>query len=147
MSGGLVKQLTQGLKDGLAVTAGIGVTNFAASKVPFGQGSVVGRALTQLGLGLAGAMVVRKVTKSDRAAAFYAAGAFSNVIRPLLAPLPVIGVAFAGVGTYVQAPRRMGTYVQPMRLNGWAAAPQGGALNAGNGDDMPVNDDSSMMMA
>lgn len=138
----------QGVKDGLAVTAGQGLTNFAASKVPFGQTSQLGRGLTQIGLGLLGSFVVKKVTKSDRYASMYAAGAFSNVLKPLLAPIPVVGPSLAGMSSYVQ-PRRVSSYVQPRQLSGYAAAPAGAPMVGGNGDDAnpAVDDDASMMMA
>lgn len=103
---GVLGQITRGAMDGLTVTLGSGLTNYAASKVPVGQTTALGRGATQIALGLLGGMIVRKVTRSDRAAAFYVAGAFQNVLRPVLAGLPVLGPA---LGSYYRGPA-VGSY-------------------------------------
>lgn len=132
----------QGAQDGLAVTFGSGVTNFVSSKVPFGQSTPVGRGATQLLVGTLLGPVVRKLTRSDRLAAMFVAGAYSNVVRQALsnvAPLqPFLGV-------YVQP--QLGTYVQmPRRLQGWAGgAPMPGAalfsqVEQGNAYDDAASD-------
>lgn len=115
----------QGAQDGLAVTLGSGVTNFVASKIPFGQSTTVGQGATQLLVGTLLGPVVKKLTRSDRAASMFVAGAYSNVIRTALAKTPL--QPFLGV--YVQP--QLGTYVQmPRRLQGWAggASAPGAAL-------------------
>lgn len=99
-SSGIVKMLVAGVKDGFVVTLGRGVTKLVASKIPFGQTSAIGTGAMQLLVGAGLAYGVRKVTKSERTAAFFLAGAASNVIQTLLAPIPVLGPALSGVDSW-----------------------------------------------
>ncbi len=123
MSGGVVKMLVQGLKDGAVVAVGRGVTKLVAGKIPFGQTSAIGKGAMQLLVGVLSAMAVKKISKSDRMTAFYLAGATSGVISALAADVPVIGpmLGDGGLG-------RSGGGV-----HAWAALPQMGAWAA-----MPV---------
>lgn len=126
--------MIQGAKDGFIVTLGQGVTNLVAAKIPFGQTSTVGKGAMQLLIGTAGAMVVKKVLKSERAAAFYLAGAYSNVIKQALSGVPVLGPALAGVGVYPQL-GRVGVY--PRALSAWPAADQN-AIGNGLSDNREI---------
>ncbi len=138
--GGIVRTLVQGAQDGLAVTLGSGVTNFISSKVPFGQSTTVGKSATQLLVGTVLGPVVKKVTKSDRLAAMFVAGAYSNVIRGLLANVEPLK-PFLGV--YVQ-PTALGVYVQPRRLSGWTdGAPMPGAAMFNQVEQSNAYDDAA----
>ena len=98
-----MKTITRGAIDGFSVTLGRGITRLVASKIPFGQTSTVGQGAMQILVGTGLAMAVRKVTKSERAAAFFLAGAFSNVIQGFLAPVPVLGpMVQGGLSAYPQ---------------------------------------------
>lgn len=141
--GGLVRTIVRGAQDGLVVTLGSGLTNLISSKVPVGQTSTAAQAAVQLAVGTAGAMVMRKVTRSDRVAAMYLAGAYSNILRKLLAPVPVIGPALSGVGTYyMPSPIRatsagMSAYPRLRPSNSVAGYPAaGGAAPALASDDV-----------
>lgn len=137
--GGVVRQAVQGFKDAFVVTLGSGLTNLAASKVPFAQNTAIGRYATQALVGLGGAMLVRKVTKSERAAAFYLAGAFSNIVRPVVSQVPVLGPAL-GVGSYYRAlpsGNGMGSYFranQNAALNGWPSSTDAPAIERATDD-------------
>lgn len=111
-TGGIVRTLVQGLKDGFTVTLGRGVTNLVASRIPFGQTSPVGQGAVQLGVGIGLSMLVRAVTKSERQAALFLAGATSNVLQRVLAPVPIIGPAVGGVSAYPQFVPRMAAWPQ-----------------------------------
>lgn len=117
----------RGATDGLAVTAGSGLTNYVSAKIPFGQTSMIGQAATQLIVGTGLGMVVKKVTRSERAAAFFIAGAYANVIRKLAASTP-LAPFLSGVGVYPRA-GGVGVYPRP-KLAGWAAAPSGFPMQA-----------------
>lgn len=99
-SGGIVRTLVQGAKDGLAVSLGRGVTKIVAQRIPFGQSTAVGQAGMQLLVGTLLAMAIKKVVRSDRVSAFFLAGAYSNVIQTALAPIPVLGPALSGVASW-----------------------------------------------
>lgn len=113
--------------NGLAVAAGGGITNYVAAKIPFGQSTTVGKAATQIVVGTGLGLVVRKVTKSERLAAMFVAGAYANVIRTLAASTP-LAPFLSGVGVYPRA-AAVGVYPRP-RLAGWAASPSGFPLIA-----------------
>ncbi len=125
--GGILRQIMRGATDGLAVTAGSGLTNYVSAKIPFGQTSTIGQAATQLIVGTGLGMVVKKVTRSERAAAFFIAGAYANVIRKLAASTP-LAPFLSGVGVYPR-PAAVGVYPRP-KLAGWAAAPSGFPMQA-----------------
>lgn len=133
-TGNVMRMVTQGVKDGFAVTLGSGLNNFLSAKVPFGQTSAIGQGAVQLLVGTVSGMLVKKLTRSDRFAAFYVAGAYSNVIKKALGNVPGIGGMLSGVGSYYQPALPaggMGSYFrQPApALSGWAGAP-GGAVSA-----------------
>jgi hypothetical protein len=48
---GIVGMVIQGMKDGFMVTVGRGLTNLAASKIPFGQTSAISQGAVQLAVG------------------------------------------------------------------------------------------------
>ena len=127
---GFLGSVVQGAKDATAVVVGRGVTNLVAQRIPFGQTSAVGQAAVRIIVGTLLAPLVGKITKSPRTASFFLAGAYSDVVAKALAPIPVIGPAVTGLGLYgrgVGVYPRAGVGVYP-RLNGWAAAPNGGPL-------------------
>lgn len=97
---GVLAYMVEGAKDGLLVVVGRGVTKMVAQKIPIPQTSIVASAAVQLAVGLGLAMAVRKITKSDRHASMFLAGAYSNVIQSALAPLPVIGPILSGVSSW-----------------------------------------------
>jgi len=125
--GSILRSIIRGAGDGLAVAAGGGLTNYVASKIPFGQTTTIGQAATQLVVGTGLGLVVKKITKSDRAAAMFVAGAYANVIRKLAAATP-LAPFLSGVGVYPRA-AAVGVYPRP-RLAGWAASPSGFPLIA-----------------
>ena len=127
---GFLGNVVQGAKDATAVVVGRGVTNLVAQRIPFGQTSAIGQAAVRIIIGTLLAPLVGKLTKSPRTASFFLAGAYSDVVAKALAPIPVIGPAVTGLGLYgrgVGVYPRAGVGVYP-RLNGWAAAPNGGPL-------------------
>lgn len=145
---GFVNTLMQGAKDGFAVTLGSGLNNYLVSKIPFGTSTDVGKSALQLLVGTLSGMVVKKLTRSDRFAAFYVAGAYSNVIRQAMTKLPTVGPSFAGIGTYYQG---VGTYYQGApRLSSWAGS-DGASIATGNGSGYAPSEDmgeeQSYMMA
>lgn len=119
--GGILRSILKGAGDGLAVAAGGGLTSYVAGKIPFGQTTTIGRSATQIVVGTVLGQVVKKLTRSERAAAFFTAGAYANVIRTLAANTPAAPF-LSGVGVYPRA--AIGVYPRP-RLAGWAAAPSG----------------------
>lgn len=127
-TGSLLRQAQQGVTGGLAVLAGGGLSRLVASKVPFGQTSAIGRGLTQIVTGTVLGMVTKKVTRSERLAAFVVAGAYADVIRQNAASIPVVGQFLSGLGVYPSVLRpasRVGEYVRTPaparpRLAGWA---------------------------
>lgn len=132
----------QGAKDAFTVTLGSGLTNLIAQKVPFAQNTAVGRYATQALVGLGGAMLVRKITRSERAAAFYLAGAFQNILKPMLAPIPVLGPALSGVGSYYRVGNGngdgMGAWFRPAAaraLNGWPSSTDAPLTECASDDD------------
>lgn len=142
----LLRQVARGFGDGLAITAGGGLSKWAASKVPFGQNTVLGRSVTQIVFGTILGNVARKVTKSERIGAMVIAGAYADVIRQNAASIPGVGGLLAGFGVYPQfAPVRavgvypravnpgIGVYPQAApQLNGWAPR---GVPNGNGGAD------------
>lgn len=107
--------VTQGMKDGFAVALGSGVNSFVASKVPFGQTSAIGQGAVKVLTATVTGMLVKKLTRSDRFAAFYVAGAYADVIKGALSGVPVVGQfmgsyyrpalpAGGGMGSYFRAP-------------------------------------------
>lgn len=99
----------QGAGNGLSVMVGRAATNFIASKVPIGQTSTVGQAVTKVLAALVTAKVVKVVTRSERAAAFALAGGFEAVLQPVVAGIPTIGPMLSGVGVYPR-PANVGVY-------------------------------------
>ena len=126
--GGLMKQLIQGVTDGFVVTLGRGGTKFIASKIPFGQATPIGQGAMQLLVGVGLSMAVRKFMRSERTAAFFLAGATSNVIQTALSGVPGIGPMLSGVGSWP----RMAT-----GIGSWPTAVA--ALPAGAGVTRPSN--------
>lgn len=110
---GIMGMVVQGFKDGFMVTVGRGLTNLAASKIPFGQTSAISQGAVQLAVGTGLALGIKKFTRSDRAAAFFLAGAYSGVISKVLTPMlpaslqPLLG---GGVGTYYRMPATVASY-------------------------------------
>lgn len=109
---GILSYAMEGAKDGLMVVVGRGVTKMVAQKIPIGQNTMVASAAVQIGVGLVLAMAVRKITKSDRHASMFLAGAYSNVIQSAVAPLPVVGPILGGLSSYPRMSAGMGDYAR-----------------------------------
>lgn len=148
----------QGVKDGFAVTLGSGVNNFVVSKIPFGQTTTIGQGAMQLLIGTLSGVLIKKVTKSDRFASFYVAGAYSNVIKKALQQVPGVGGMLSGVGAYYQGPavRGVGAYYQGAAgrsdsrpgMAGWAGTDAMPLLTAGGGSGYAFadEDEQSVML-
>lgn len=145
--GGLLKGIIRGAGDGLAVTVGSGLTRFVASKIPFGQSTTIGQSAVQLVVATFSAPLVKKAV-GERAAAFYLAGAYADVIKKLAMPLPVVGPLLNGVGVYPRA-TPVGLYPRA-RLNGLNGRPNafpaaGGVFGRDTSDDLGVDVDMNVM--
>ena len=125
---GIMNQLMAGAKDGFVVVLGRGVTGYVANKIPFGQTSAVSKAAINLGVGLGLSYAVRKVSKSERLASFFLAGAFSKVLEPLVGAIPGVGPILApgGVSAWPQLAPGMAAWpqlpaapIQRANLHGW----------------------------
>jgi hypothetical protein len=135
--------VVQGAKDGLAVTLGRGLTKYVAGKIPFGQTSTIGQGAMQIAIGTALAMVVKKVTRSDRAGAMFLAGAYSNVLQTALAGVPVIGASLSGVSSWPRVPATVSAW--PKALPAAAVStPSNAALGQPWGFDSPNLSDGIM---
>lgn len=145
VGGGIVKQLVQGLKDGFVVSFGRGITGMVSSKIPLGT-SAPAKGAVQLLIGTGLAMVVRKVTKSERTAAFFAAGAASMAITTALAPMLPASIAplLGGFGSYVPAVR-MASY--PRALNAGASSLAAAPGNLGRVGDVYDQEGSDGMFS
>lgn len=129
LGGGVIKTLVQGAKDGFTVTVGRGLTKYVAGKIPFGGTSTIAQGAMQILVGAGLAMAVRKVTKSERTAAFFLAGAFSNVIQTQLAAVPGIGPMLSGgVGSWPRVGPGVGSWpraLPPVATGPTNTAPKG----------------------
>lgn len=148
--GGILRQIMRGAGDGLAVTAGQGLTNYVSAKIPFGQSTTIGQSATQLVVGTALGMAVKKITRSERAAAFFVAGAYSNVIRKLAASTP-LAPFLSGVGVYPR-PATVGVYPRPKLAgyagrDGFGSQSYGGARGRDTSNDLGVGTDLAVMGA
>lgn len=150
-TGGILKSIIRGAGDGLAVTLGSGLTRFVASKIPVGQSTTVGQSAVQVAVATLAAPLVKKAA-GERAAAFFLAGAYADVIRKLAMPLPVVGPLLNGVGVYPRA-TPVGVYPRAAapRLNGLGGRPNAFPGTSGEyagrdtSDDLGVDTDLAVM--
>ncbi len=141
----VMRTVVQGVKDGFAVTLGQGINNFVTSKIPFGQTTTIGKGAMQLLVGTLSGVLIKKVTKSERFASFYVAGAYSNVIRTALQQVPGVGGFLSGVGEYYRAPVSIGEYYRGPAapgMSGWGGTDALPLLASGSGSGYGVGEDS-----
>lgn len=130
MSGrGILKTAMEGAKDGLVVVFGRGITGYVSGKVPIGQTSAVTKAAVNLAVGLGLSYAVKKVSKSERVASMFLAGAFSKVLEPLVGAIPGVGPILApgGISAWPQIPAGVSAWphalpaapIQRAALQGW----------------------------
>lgn len=109
-AGGIVQQLTGGLKDAAAITGGKIVTNTIARMVPFARGNPFLSLATRLAVALGVGMIGKRFASADTARLMLAGGLQSPIeglIRQLNVPLLSSGLQgddddIAGVGEYVE---------------------------------------------
>jgi hypothetical protein len=120
--------LVQGLKDGFVVRLGGGLTKYVSSLVPIGTPGSITAGAMELAVGTALAFGVKKVTKSNRMAEFFLAGAAANAIGSIIGTLipastPLIG-PILGAGALNAWPALAPGVAawpagQPAQMSGW----------------------------